>query len=402
LAFFRVTTTIPEVDKIERGHSQAVNRLPCLDGIRAIAIGMVILAHLKRTVKLPPMGLPAPVWDYLGAAGVGLFFGLSGYLITHLLVREHRKTGRISLRLFYTRRILRIFPAYYSYLLVFSILTAAGVLAIPLSNLLAAATFSINYFPVDSHGPGWFVGHMWTVAVEQQFYLFWPLIVVAVGLTRSRYFGFALVCLMPLIRVASYFLFPELRVGGRLDAIPFTGERLMFGCLLGLLDGEPRFEAFMARFKSFFFAAILSGWAVVVGPLLEERFGGAYWLSFGITVQSFAFAFLIAWLLRNAKSFVGRLLDSRLMVFIGTISYSLYLWQQPFLTPLNSTILGYFPVSILCALLAACASYYLVEKRFLSLRSRARLFEPAGVETPRCVLLPAHSSENVLSSAHQG
>jgi peptidoglycan/LPS O-acetylase OafA/YrhL len=147
----------------------------------------------------------------------------------------------------------------------------------------------------------------------------------------------------------------------------------MFGCLLALLDGEPKFELFMARCQSAFYPAVLFLFAVVAGPILGEYFRGAYWLPFGLTVQSFAFAFVIAWLLRNAGSFAARMLDTRPMLFTGAISYSLYLWQQPFLTPLNSTVFGYFPVNVLCALMAACASYYMVEKRFLSFRASARV-----------------------------
>jgi peptidoglycan/LPS O-acetylase OafA/YrhL len=350
---------------------RASGRLPCLDGIRAVAVGMVILGHARLTFELPPLGVVNTIWAYLGEAGVALFFGLSGYLITHLLVREQKKNGCISLRLFYTRRILRIFPAHYAYLLAFSLLTLTGIYSIPLHDLLAAATFTINYFGVDGHGPGWFVGHMWSVAVEQQFYLFWPPVFVALGLTRSRWFALAVVALMPIIRTGSYFLFPEIR--GGLGAIHFTSDRLMFGCLLALIDGNPYFENFMERCKSLIWPSSLVLGALVVSPILGANFRGAYWLPFGYTAQSFAFAFVIAWLLRNTETLPAKTLNARPLVFIGTISYSLYLWQQPFMTPLNSTVAGRFPVNIICAGLAACASYYLVERKFLSLRAHARV-----------------------------
>ena len=101
-------------------------RIPFLDGLRAVAIFMVIVSHLS-----PQMHMPGFTKYFNGHIGVTLFFVISGFLITLLMLREHEKTGTVSLKAFYTRRILRIFPAYYAYMGVGAILWLLRVIQFP-------------------------------------------------------------------------------------------------------------------------------------------------------------------------------------------------------------------------------------------------------------------------------
>jgi len=353
-------------------------RLPCLDGLRALAIGMVLFSHavpsMQRAGLLHLTGACKAIFcSYLGSLGVNLFFGLSGYLITHLLVYEQRSRGGISLRAFYVRRLLRIFPAFYLYLAVMAGLTLLGVLAIDREIFTVSAAFLLNYFsfPIDATNQYSYVGHSWSLAVEEQFYLFWPAIIVLAGLCRARKVALSLIILMPLVRVVLYCLFPESRpnLGNQIHE---CSDRLMYGSLLALLDGEPWFERLMDRLKSAYLPLVAFGFVLFADPLLRDHFHGLYYLTVGLPIQGLTFAFTIAWLLRNTYSLAARFLELRPMVFIGTLSYSLYLWQQPFTTDLNSTVTGTFPLNIICAFLVACGSYYWVEKRFIALRARFR------------------------------
>ena len=153
------------------------SRLPCLDGLRAISIFFVLAAHVQSTLphKIPRwLNLMIPRGDL----GVFVFFVLSGFLITHLLQKEWLATGGISLRNFYLRRILRIFPAFYFFLLTLILLSAFGVLSIARSHFLDAGFFLWNYKQIwdPTLGQGnWFLGHFWTLSLEEQFYLLWPL-----------------------------------------------------------------------------------------------------------------------------------------------------------------------------------------------------------------------------------
>lgn len=349
----------------------ASNRLPCLDGLRAVGIIFVIVCHFQNVVTWHPTGVVKIIWTGLGSLGVNIFFGLSGYLITHLLVKEFRRSGTVSLKKFYMRRALRIFPAFYVYLGVICALVFFGVLEIPKAQLMRAAIYLTNYFRCYGTPDFWFVGHTWSLAMEEQFYLFWPALLLLVGMRRGHVAALLLIGLIPALRVACYFLLPAVRPGLG-ETTHTSADLLMYGCLLAFLDGNPRFEAAMNRLKAWALPVGAGVFLLFIHPLLKTHFRGAYNLPIGISLEAGLIAFIIAWFLRNPLSAGANVLNSRFMVHIGVLSYSLYLWQQPFLTNLNRTFMGIFPIGLIFAYAAACASYYLIEKRFLNLRRQFR------------------------------
>jgi peptidoglycan/LPS O-acetylase OafA/YrhL len=351
------------------------NKLPCIDGLRAVAILFVLASHAQYTFHHP-----LPMWIYLifirGDLGVFIFFILSGFLITYLLNAEFSNTGTIRLGKFYARRVLRIFPAFYTYLLVLGILTVTGIIPIAVSHFLDAFFFLWNYKHLwdPTNGPGnWFLGHFWTLAVEEQFYLIWPLALFLLKAQRTAWFALALIILMPIIRVVSYFYFPDSR--GQLSMMLHTGaDSIMFGCLLALVMRKCRMEALMERFKHPFWpiaAALLAGiGSPLLGSCLPGHVEGGYTNTLGRFVTGLAIAYVIAWLLKYPGSLAGRILNSPLMLHLGVLSYSLYLWQQLFLTPLNTTWTGVFPLNLVCAYAAAWLCFNLIEKPFLRLKQK--------------------------------
>jgi peptidoglycan/LPS O-acetylase OafA/YrhL len=191
----------------------------------------VILGHSTQVLDVPPwlLTVGAPLFD--GALGVQVFFVLSGWLICSLLLREREKKGRISLRDFYVRRSLRIWPAFYVFLLTVAVLAAVGAIDVPLQDFVWAGLFLGNYAPQPLD---WWLGHTWSLAVEEQFYLLWPLIIVRCSPRTALKICVAAIAVAPVIRVAGYVLVPERREQGdmflhaRMDA-------LLFGCALALL-----------------------------------------------------------------------------------------------------------------------------------------------------------------------
>lgn len=352
-----------------------MRHIPSLDGLRAISITLVIIGHAYNTV---PSHTPATDMAamFLGNANLGVttFFVISGYLITRLLRGEQERLGHISLRGFYFRRVLRIFPAFYLYIATIAVLVALGVLATTGRSILAAGSFLLNYCQFWDPGAQsarhfWFVGHFWTLALEEQFYLLWPLALVSVGLGCSRRLAFAILVVCPVLRVLTYLFWPEGRNQTAL-MLPTAADSMMAGAVLALSEGNARFEAWVARLSlplAAFGALLVVG---ILSPLLLHRFMGAYDLPVGRSVNALAIAVILIYVTRSSDSWMGRVLNCRIAVFTGTISYSLYLWQQLFLTPLNQTWTGLFPCNLGLSLVAAMVSHYVVERPFMRLKER--------------------------------
>ena len=160
-----------------------------LDGWRAVAILLVMANHVGASVRevLPERLRPVlneQVLINLGFLGVHVFFGISGFLITRRLVDETRRNGRISLRAFYLRRAFRILPAAWLFLSVMGVLAIARVLPISRAHWLAALLGYANY----TYGErSWYLGHFWSLAVEEHFYLLWPTLLALFGLRKGSY-----------------------------------------------------------------------------------------------------------------------------------------------------------------------------------------------------------------------
>ena len=146
--------------------------------MRAISILLVVAWHLRSNGSAPWLD---PLWRVdTGNLGVRVFFVISGFLITSVLLAEYARSGTIALRRFYVRRAFRIMPVFYVFLAVMAIGGALGLLEAPLSSVLLAGTYTGDYTHLS-----WSVGHTWSLAVEEQFYLLWPGHIVLLGLRRA-------------------------------------------------------------------------------------------------------------------------------------------------------------------------------------------------------------------------
>ena len=348
-------------------------RIPSLDGLRAISIAMVLAEHAINAVVRPltKHDYDGP-WKALanGGLGVSTFFTISGFLITLLLLREYKKTGRISLVDFYIRRAFRIWPAFYFYIAVVFVLGKLGYLAIGHKALLAACFFVFNYVP---NVGTWWVAHSWSLSVEEQFYIFWPALLVMLGQRKAAFAAIALLAIVPAIRVTEVLMLPGKSplITNMWQMAHTRLDSLMFGCAIALFYGDARFQrAIDIAFRlGACWIALL--YLFVIAPYTTHWHSNLYQSALGYTLDSLCVSTLILWLVQHAHSIPGRVLNSRFMIHIGVISYSLYLWQQMFLAPANKTWMGHFPLNILCALVLAEFSFFAIERPFLRLRSKA-------------------------------
>jgi peptidoglycan/LPS O-acetylase OafA/YrhL len=359
-------------------------RIPALDGVRGVAILLVVLGH-AALLQRPPEWLRASAQPLLsGELGVLIFFVLSGYLITSILLRERERTGTISLRAFYARRALRIWPAFYAYLAVAAVLAATGAIAASSGELAAAALYVWNYAPDVS---SWWLGHTWSLAVEEQFYLLWPLTLLLLGPRRAFRVSVAILACEPLLRVVEYAVWP----GGR-GHIPVylhtRADSLMTGAALALLPvAAPALAERLRRAtaRTPFVLAAVGG--LLLFPYASDRLHGRFDLTVGWTLANVSTAFLIAVALGPGGR-VRRVLEQRWLTTLGVLSYSLYLWQQLFLTDADSWLPRNAALGIACALAAAWLSHQLVESPFLALKERFSRGEPAPAAAPEIPAAP--------------
>ena len=347
---------------VERGFN-----IPSLDGIRALAVMIVFVGHNDLGHIIP------------GGFGVTIFFFLSGYLITTLLRREYEKTGAISLRAFYLRRIYRIFPPLYLVLGILIALTLAGIIAQPMSagGVLAQLAHLTNYYMLlapSAEGAAVvpFTGPMWSLAVEEHFYLLFPLTLIVLW-RRWSHRGVALVLAATCLAVLAWRALLVATLGNAADwtyyATDTRIDSLLFGCIMALwlnpvMDKAP--------------AIAPRAWAAICAAAMLALLGSflyrspAFRDSLRYTIQGIALFPLFWCAVRYAGSPVFSWLNLRPVRALGLISYTLYLCHFAAiqltgkLLGVSGLTRGLVAFSIAVAFSAAC--YVLIERRFALLR----------------------------------
>ncbi|CAN5178703.1 acyltransferase [soil metagenome] len=365
-------------EALPAGDWRAGGRIPYLDGIRAFSILLVIIAHARASVS--HLHIPDQFFHLFGNAwlGVRIFFALSGFLITTLLLQERQKTGANSLSGFYKRRIARIFPAFYLFLFTIAIIAALGGLQIRPQYFFEAGSFTWNYalfwrsseYPL---GDPDVLGHVWTLCLEEQFYLLWPAVVVFLGFRRAWRISVGIVIVVPLVRIYLYHAFPACRADLK-SMLPTGIDQIMWGCVaaIALWESEALRE-FLRRANWMLPAGI--GLVILVGLAELQKVLDSTSSLVAPTVNGVGVMLFIGWLLQRPRNAIGHILEWRPLVFLGLLSYSLYLWQQPFFFSTHVNWMTAFPANVLLPFPIAMASYFLVEqpaRRWLRKRWRGR------------------------------
>jgi len=308
----------------------------------------------------------------IGSFGVNVFFVISGFLITTILLKEKVKTGSISLKNFYLRRILRIMPVAYLYIGVLILLNIIFNLHLSPQHFITAVLY-IKNIPFKGVGD-WYTGHFWSLSVEEQFYLIFPILLV---FHQNKYVLIVTITVL-LIECAEYLGYNSIWI----NQSNFIVHYLLFGIIN--LFGNGTIEIL--------FGSLIS--VLLFKDIINFKgFKFNYWLSFGLFILTFLidvffssysifsifFSVILSFIILNnlyQSNFLGSVLNNVILVRIGMLSYSIYIWQQLFTAYQPWAKSFKYSNSIIFNLIALTivvfSSYYLYELQFLKLKKKIK------------------------------
>lgn len=313
-------------------------RIAGLDFLRALAVALVMLGHSVESIE----GLG----DLLGVVsglGVKVFFVLSGLLITRLLLDEIDAHGRIDFKAFYRRRIARLMPAFYLYLAV-----ALGVLwlrgkPIPWAAVTASVLYVTNYYQAFTGAQTNIVAHCWSLAVEEQFYMLWPLLAVFL-VTRRMNMARALVFII--VAVWGWRLFLTLQGGASVDyiyrALDTRADELAVGCLIAVLVRSGPWRNRLARVVQWPWAGPVLALLIYASTVADGQ-SQVFKYCVGYMVEPPLIGLLIMVTVVAATRTTGwltTLLNHRVLVHMGQVSYGMYLFHGMIMFSVQHAVQG--------------------------------------------------------------
>jgi peptidoglycan/LPS O-acetylase OafA/YrhL len=331
-------------------------RIPTLDGWRGVAILLVMVNHATLFGRFKDR-----FWAGLGPVGVDIFFVLSGYIITRGLIGEQAIHGKIDLRSFYVRRAFRILPLVVVYLSVLCLISRFIYIGGFHWQEFAGSLFFFRDFQFATNPRDISTNHFWSLSIEEHFYLVWPAILL--WLRKGRALWFAIICaavsaLWRLYELRHDFhLFPSAYPGLQVCQTDARLDGLFLGAALAILLTSTGVRAFiLANFQR--------ETPVLLLPTIALNFmlvgGGPSFTLYLLIATTIAYTLIVK------EGPIYSCLNLRPLVWIGEISYSLYIWQQIFLIhPVGLLPLGrlnVFPFNIACALVVATCSFYFIER----------------------------------------
>jgi peptidoglycan/LPS O-acetylase OafA/YrhL len=330
--------------------------VPAIDGMRAVAILLVVSSHLGADRFIP------------GGFGVTLFFFISGYLITSLMIGEYDAVGTISITRFYLRRFLRLMPALATMIIVVSVVFSF-FRPVPIPQVAAASLYYMNYYTITTGGPPSPFGPMWSLSVEEHYYLLFPILFV-LGWNRPKRFLIGLLTIAALVLLWRSFLVLHYRVGGSRTylATDTRIDSILFGAILAVAQNlYPKSIAIVSA--KLWPLGVLTILVTFVLRNANFRETVRYSLQ-GIALIPLFYALLHV----RIVSFAKVLLQEPAIVWIGKISYSLYLWHFAVLlfadAEFDRSKWLWIAFNVVADIALACASYYLIENNFIRMRQR--------------------------------
>ena len=350
--------------------SPVTGRILGLDGIRAYAVITVVILHLQLFIQWYYESSPlySLIWH-----GVEIFFVLSGFLITHLLIRERKKFGNIDMKKFWVRRALRIFPLFYLFILCVVLIGFFLDTNTSLKQILISAIYGFNFVPKSEYNI--MLGHTWSLAVEEHFYLIWPPVLILM-LKKTRSLQKILVVLTIFfigLELINNHLMYETGIDSEYFVERWTTSAavyLLAGCMGGVFIHTEKWEKTFAT----------SRLNILLTMLFFSGFFIDFWFSgHPIIVRDFRIIGILAgilWVVANQDSLLVRAMEWAPIRYIGEVSYGIYIWQGFYLAtgsyrapgqewPLSDSLLG-----VLLLVITVPISYHLYEKIFLDMKKK--------------------------------
>jgi peptidoglycan/LPS O-acetylase OafA/YrhL len=339
-----------------------------LDGLRGVAILLVLIAHGQMFST-----------DGYSFIAVNTFFVLSGFLITCLLILEYDQSNDISLRHFYFRRALRLLPALMTMLLAYVVIVflmdPRRLAMQEMYEALRALFYFTNWAQIFYIGRNVSLAHTWTLSIEEQFYIVWPVLLLFFLRKQSRNSLLCWVLLGVFLSVATRIVLLlgcniQCFYSSRLARSPDTrADSLLLGCYVGILVSSNLLPQWR------WFAKVLKISAVIscIGLLIMGRlwFNGTWMVCVGWLLASVFAAIIIAHLVSASRGWIHRIFENPVLVYVGQISYGLYVWHFPIERFMQQHQLPWQNLMYLPpAFLVALASYYLIERPCLRLKAR--------------------------------
>jgi len=304
---------------------------------------------------------------FSGTTGVNIFFTLSGFLITRLLYLEKTTFNTVSFKNFYARRFLRLLPPLLIFYTAIAVLMLLGTIPSTYKGFLLSFFYLYNFVFHQYYTPE--LGHTWSLAVEEQFYILWPFILGILSTAKSLLFASLLILLCA---IALYMSNVNIGWPGHMHPLSafYFFERgfipaaapIMVGCIASVLCLQYKNTA----------AALVAKYSIGILFLCVGLYTAPIWVPetmlplFGI-IQAVGIAIFIVWLLFNQQSVVCNILETTPLAYLGKISYGLYVYQGLFLTTGTNGKLAiqHFPQNVMLAFMCAVLSYEFMEKKVL-------------------------------------
>lgn len=336
------------------------------NAIRAFSVALVVLTHLDMSDWIPNTDfVMIRIWPMIsGDFGVLTFFVLSGFLISRILLNERDKNGRINLKRFYIRRVLRLFPPLIVFFILVGIAYQFNFMVEAGASIFYALFYLYNYVPKSIYFSEF--GHLWSLGVEEQFYIIWPLILsVFKKVLHLKQFIYLIiiVCCVFAVSVSNFSLFQAY--------YPFrwfipASCSILIGCLGALYN-----HYYLSKVKSFierpFWVAII----IFLG-YTYTIYSPSELISLGILFRSIAVLTLLLLIVHSQEKKWVKMLEFKPLAYIGIISYGIYVYQGFFLGTGGGSEVWFqkYPLNSILTIAFAILSYEFIEKPILKLKRK--------------------------------
>jgi len=340
---------------------------PALDGLRAIAVMIVLLAHAGS------------IYPRSGTIGVEIFFVMSGFLITYILHQEFVRLGKIQIKKFYLKRILRLLPCLFLTCFLFSIGSYLMYDDMRLDTVVIVLTYSSNWaralFNYDLSS----LSHTWSLSLEEQYYLIWPWAVLLIEkrLRKNVHKGGLLLCLVILSSCYRAFMVETYSPSRIYFGLDTHADGLILGSALLYLTVDTNGRITInPSIKKLLCQIALPFSIILLGVIMALMDWNTPWMSrIGFLIIAMASSIIILDLVITQSSKLKILLSVKPLVYLGQISYGIYLLHLPLYTILDKAFpaihgTSLMAIKITVSILCATISYYFVEKPFLNLKQQ--------------------------------